>query len=144
MDFPYAENKAAYLTTWKRALGRLRGWPEARVMQWAAQYDAELDGLPTFFYHESPIWYISSLLVPEFLRTRLHAYEYQDLLSELQHAIEGSDPFGVTDDSYDWDRAKERIEALLREYGVTLADVEDYPVPPPAASSESGDANRRE
>lgn len=113
-QWPMETNKAYYLQVWQLVLSTLLGWSEAKVFQWAQQYEDDLNGQHgSMFYHESPCYYVSFLLIPQDLRD---AERQGHLASEIQAAIEdqGREPVRIND--YNWDNARARIDAAVARF----------------------------
>lgn len=131
----YQENKAGYLHDWIECLRALLGWPQQQVYKWSEQWQRGLDGLDKgMFYHETPIWRITPLMIPDSLAARMNPTDLLRLEGRIEAAIRhpGSDvPYGTeaeeTRENFDWSAAKQRVEAVLNEYGETLESVQ-FPV----------------
>ncbi len=124
-DLGSSANKPFYMAVWRRVLTDWLHWPDERIERWMRRYDEDLedrgDGL---FYHEEALWYVAPLLISDRLTQRLGSRESMRLEWRLQRVI------GVGKDvernpAFDWDAARERVEAVLGEYGETLAGSED-------------------
>jgi hypothetical protein len=120
-DEYYRVNKAEYLQAWSRVLAIMLGWSEDRVMQWARLYGRLLDGGDEgLFYHETPIYYVAPLLLPETLKRRLDGLQQIQLCGRIQSAIQQGDSFCDLNPDHDWHAAKERVEKILSAYGERL------------------------
>jgi hypothetical protein len=120
-----AANKLFYITVWRRVLAEWLRWPEDRVQCWIMLYDDDLeDRGNSFFYHEDALWYVSRFLIPDRLGQCLGGYEAERLSWRLANAI-GVGREAERNPAFDWDAARERVEAVLREYGETLAGPQD-------------------
>lgn len=125
-DLRAAENKPFYIAVWRHVLSGWLRWPDERVDRWILLYDEELEGRGNIlFYHEEALWHVTRFLIPERLCQRLGGYETMRLSWRLQQAI------GIGNDvertpAFDWDAARQRVEAVLHEYGETLAGPDDH------------------
>jgi hypothetical protein len=88
-------------------------------------YDDDLEdrGNP-FFYHEEALWYVAGLLIPDRLTQRLGSRDTECLGWRIQ-AVIGLGKDVERDPAFDWDAARERVEAVFRDYGETIAGPED-------------------
>jgi len=77
-----------YLQVWTKAAKELLGWDEGQTRQWAKRFDDDLEGKYPFFYHESPVYYLSPELIPDRLRKALPHMALARLAWRIQEAIE--------------------------------------------------------
>lgn len=131
-DF-YRRNKEGYLHDWVECLGALVGWPEDEVHRWSRKWEYGLDGLDDGgFYHEAPMYYVTPLLSPPALRTKVPCDGWRRLQERLFVAIGHPNSFPPCGDelgdaeTFDWQAAKRRVEAVLNEYGESLETIQ-YP-----------------
>jgi hypothetical protein len=119
-------NKPFYIAVWRRVLTEWLRWPDERVRRWMMCYDDDLEGRGSpFFYHEDALYYVSQFLIPDGLALRLGRYESSRLSWRLTRAI-GVGMEVERSPAFDWDAARERVEAALREHGETLAGPQDH------------------
>jgi hypothetical protein len=126
-----------YLAVWRHILVGWLGWPEERlatwVGAWADRIERNIHGYREWFYHEDELHYVLPLLVPDALADRMSKQRtgrmYNDLAGllyeELQPAITGRPrhaSWGT--ETFDWEFAKERVEAVLGRYGAGLPEPE--------------------
>jgi hypothetical protein len=119
-----------YVAVWRRILAGWLGWPEPRIQRfievWRDQLTApELSTTSKLFFHDSPIEYLSRLLQPSLLRKRVITSEDDPV--EIDHKIEHAvnQDYHYDSETYDWAAARRRVEAVLAEYGASLARPED-------------------
>jgi len=112
------ELKQYYLDAWKKMLHAFLGWPEERVLAWVEDTrDAFLDN--PLLGHETAMYYVSSLLVPEALKATL-GLGLIHLANRLEKAIGQGELWPAFGESYDWDAARRRLQTILNEYGHSL------------------------
>ncbi|MBN1674537.1 MAG: hypothetical protein JXR37_26045 [Kiritimatiellae bacterium] len=76
------------------------------------------------FYHETPVYWVVDLLMPQDLKEEvLQAGEYVDLEGEMHEAIMGESPGECEfDPGFDWHAGKERLDKLIakwrKKYGI--------------------------
>lgn len=118
---PIEDSKHYYLETWRIVLGNLLGWGADRVTAWAQQQWGDyLDGRHgSMFYHDEPSRYLASLLISELVPNSLEGLEYVTLIQRLDAAI-GISP--LSHSPYRPDEQRERVSAVLADYGVALPD----------------------
>jgi hypothetical protein len=114
-------NMAYYLSIWQEMLAIFLGWSAEQVLQWAERtgklgYMADPDDL---FYHETPQYWVKSLLVPDELRGRLSTVEAigleQRILAAFKDVHHYEFPLGT-----DWRPFRKKVEHILNEYGASL------------------------
>jgi hypothetical protein len=108
-----------YVRTWAVVLGNLLGWPPDRVERWARRHEAGLSGRDPWFTHRNELDYISYLFVPRSVRARVQGLDLLRFCWRIERAImsQGSD---VAGSHYNWQIARDRINAILGEYGESL------------------------
>ncbi len=118
-----------YVAVWRQILRGWLRWSAERFDDWIARFDADLNdkGNP-LFYHEDELYYVVAQLVPRDLGEQLmwvpsrRSYSsLGELLADLDEAIRGRPvmpEWGGPD--FDWDAARQRVEAVLRGHGKTL------------------------
>jgi hypothetical protein len=115
---------AQYVKLWYAIFGEFLGWTRAEVIRWAEQYETEIkeDRFP--FNHETPVYYVTPVLVPQSIRSKMHGFELIHFENRLESTIKGyGEPLWAKPDEYDWKAAKQRVESILNEYGESLANV---------------------
>ena len=117
------DSRQLYLDVWKNVLISFLDWSERDVGTFAEKWADHMkeDGI---FYHWSPLHYISGLLIPESLEARLNPVECEKILLErdIEGAISGGMGMAYVNDGFDWRAARDRVAAVLRAYGYSLAD----------------------
>jgi len=102
-----------YLQTWIKGLNVMLGWPEARTLKWSEKWAKGLNGSGTLFFHETPGWYILTLLIPQALRNGLSGAELATLKQSLLGVIEQNDSFCYRRPGFDWHSTKQRVEVFI-------------------------------
>lgn len=101
------------------------GWRDEEIAQWAKPYEADLLNEDSLIHHDSLLKHVVGLLIPNAILAD-EAWSGADkvlLCSRLGRAIAGE---GTTQDpnaNFDWESASDRVNLVLSEYGVSLADV---------------------
>jgi hypothetical protein len=118
-DTTIEASKRWYIAVWQAVLTNLLRWSPEAVNELVAYWTSgELADCPGF-YHETPIYYLRPKLIPKRLRETLSENDWWRLGTAIETALfEQSDKLG--EDGYDWPAAREKINALLAEYGHTL------------------------
>ncbi len=123
----YRRWKRDYLRAWTKWLKALLGWPEDRTLEWAKRYSSflESDDPQTLgcFYHQPAELYIGFLLINELRVGPAVGPERSSIARRL--AFVGMRGFGPTKnvseyDDDDWAEARERVRAILKDYGADL------------------------
>ena len=104
-----------YLTVWKRMLDDILGWPEQKVVDWAAKYKLFLADPTDAIYHADPQYWAISEFIPAVVREKLSPSQRSCLTKELL------DTFGVkmylTDYlGVDWKQYKSSIDTIVERY----------------------------
>lgn len=117
-----ADHKPMYLWFWQRVLREMLGWSEARVHEWAKQFEAGLNVEDPQFYEELPTYYLVDLLTPNSLQDRLKGMQWVRFKEEIEVAIWGwiNAPSDLFEADFDFKAARERVEELLAEYGESI------------------------
>ncbi len=117
-------NKQYYLSVWKEMLKEFLGWSEVDVIHWAKETWTEevLDNPDDIFYHQTPQYWITYLLIPASLKTRLSSEECIEFEQRLLLAFKDKHHYNFPEDT-DWRPYKARIEQILSEYGERLAAI---------------------
>ena len=113
----------AYYASWVRILEEFLGWTETRVLKWAVQFETLLNNQNSLLYREHSPLYLTPLLVPASVKAKLNPYDLMVFRERLAGAIHADDLSCEFADEYDWKAAKERVDAVLAEYGESLAQV---------------------
>ena len=79
------------------------------------------------FFNGTPADYIIPLMIPERLRKRLPSYELEHVREQLLTAIQQYDSFCDRQPDFNWELARQRVQAVLAEYGETLPVLHDEP-----------------
>lgn len=79
-----------------------------------------MDAPGDLFMNETPTYYVSDAIVTDDLRRKLNGKEINTLLERIQKELERGDSFCDTKPHYDWEKARTRVNRVLREYGSSL------------------------
>ncbi len=122
-QFIVTDYKQYYLDMWKEMLGEFLGWSESQVMQWAQEKGiiVFLEDPDDIFYHQTPQYWITHLLVPDELKARLSNLELIDLEGRIVEAFK-DEHFYHFPTGTDWRPFRAKIERILGEYGARLPD----------------------
>ncbi|HEU5400232.1 MAG TPA: hypothetical protein VFU86_02680 [Terriglobales bacterium] len=109
------DNRDFYLRYWTLVFDELLGWSEAQTRKWARKWDDDLNGRKgSMFYHEDPYYYALPVVIHESLPpAQAEARRSMALFTDVLRAIQshGSEPIWLS--PYDWDAARERVNAVL-------------------------------
>jgi hypothetical protein len=121
-----------YVAVWRPILTGWLGWSGERFDSWVTSWDYKIRNVKChrlWFYHEDELEYVLRLMVPDELahrlekqRTRRMNHDLNELLyEEIGPAITGrpNHPSWGTD-AFDWEAAKDRVEAVLQRYEVSI------------------------
>jgi hypothetical protein len=112
-------SKDYYFAIWTTMLHTLLGWSAERVRIWAERYDTYLDNPEDIFYHQTPQYWVTSLLIPEGLRARLTNQEQITLRAQLLGAFNDSYHYHFPVDT-DWQLYRVKLNQILAEYNAQL------------------------
>ncbi|MEO6808979.1 MAG: hypothetical protein ABI353_07690 [Isosphaeraceae bacterium] len=119
-------NRPFYIAVWRHVLIDWLHWPNERFNRWISLHDADLDDRGSaWFYHEGALTYITRFLIPDRLTRNLGGSCSERLTWQLESVI-GTWNEVERNAAFDWDAARERVMAVLSEYGETLAGPEDH------------------
>jgi hypothetical protein len=144
LELQAAALRPRYLKVWHNILSTFLGWSAAQVDGWATKWQSGLDNTKYsgLFYHEEASWYVVPLLIPEALRQRLPSSEHHKLMYKIEAAIvHGKSPIAFAE-NYDWKAARDRVEAILNEYGSSLAMVGKLTEPDTRLAEDSQGENK--
>ncbi len=115
------ENMAYYLTTWNEMLATFLGWSEEDVLQWARRtgkltYLADPEDM---FYHETPQYWATNVLIPDDLKEQLSGADLQALRNRIIDAFWDDHHYEFPPGT-DWRPFRDKIERILAEYGTCL------------------------
>jgi|ERR1041385_952471 hypothetical protein len=109
-----------YLEAWRKIVPTFLGWSDEKVLSWAEKWKDDMNDPGAGFYNRTPIEYVVPLFIPETLKARLSISEAYNLRHRIQGAVDSGDSFIARKPNFDCEAARERVEAILREYGATL------------------------
>lgn len=114
-------SRRAILQIWELCLSALLQWDERRVRQWALQFEWQIEDESSPLYHESPVFWVTPLLIPKALADA-HSRQFAQLLGAMEAIIlEDQHRTGRSLlDEYDWHSVSRRVDAFLRQYGTSL------------------------
>lgn len=118
-------NKAYYLDMWTEMLGVFLGWAPSTVMEWAREhiYLEEMDDPDDLYYHESPQYWIMSLLISKAVGERVLGRDREVLKRRILEVFADERLYYDFPRGTDWRPFRERIDAILAEYGGRLPQV---------------------
>lgn len=114
-------NKHYYLETWKGLLWQFLAWPERRVIEWVHESGTIdfLDDPNDIYFHQTPQYWIISLLIPSSLKNRLSASELNDLQGRILTVFKDERNFRFPADT-DWTPYRPKVDEILAQYGEHL------------------------
>ncbi len=112
-----------YVAIWHRVLGGWLSWPEPRVDTFANRMRPFIE--PEMLSDRTPIFYLAHVLLPPSLRQRFEGKERITAQKEVEAAVVQHDPDAHLLATYDWKAARERVEAVLAQYGASLPRPDD-------------------
>jgi hypothetical protein len=116
VQVPYGDTKNRYLKIWKIVLGKLLGWSEEQVLEWAEKkHKDDLEGKSCWFDHECPCYYISTLFIPHEKLKMINPGDLYKLNTRLYQAIHRKGQMPCCTSPYDWNAARMRINKILSE-----------------------------
>jgi hypothetical protein len=100
------ELREYYLRSWELVLTNLLGWSIPEIHRWAEKW---LRDPGDMFFHESPIYYASAVLIPADVWQKRGAPGIWPIVSEVQRALLDFHP----SQPYDWAAARERLSKVF-------------------------------
>src|SRR4051812_47119164 len=82
-----------YVQTWIKAMQVFLGWSKQQTIHWAEKWKESLNDPDEMFYNETPTWYITTLLIPESIRTGLSGVDKILVRRILLGLIQNDDSF---------------------------------------------------
>jgi len=107
-----------YVRVWRETLRHLLGWSDARISRNLIPLKKKFRRRFSDMIRKEPVVWIADLLIPPALQKRLGTTETKSLKEKLVAAIENGNFMWSEDESYDWQRARDRVHALLARYDV--------------------------
>ena len=116
MKEPSFTGKEYYIALWNGLLAEFLHWNEAQVNNWATSTGIVgfLDNADDMFYHESPIYWATILLIPEVLQARLSGAELAGLQQRILLAFKDENLYNFTTNT-NWKPYKAKVQAILGE-----------------------------
>jgi hypothetical protein len=120
---PILDSRDFYLRYWVLLFAELLGWTKEETLEWAHQWDDDLNGRNGFswFYHEDAYYYVLPVVVSKSISTDSRDTHHRiTLCEEICNAIRShaSEPIWLS--PYDWDAARARVNAILSKVGGRL------------------------
>ena len=112
-----------FLEDWVLALQKLLGWDRKRALTWAEKYELDLNDEMSSLWREHPVFYIGLFLVPASAKDKVNDLDRVTLARRLEAAIRLPDCGAGPLERCNWEAAIARIDAILAEYGESLANV---------------------
>lgn len=106
-----------YLHFWRKVLGLILGWSEAKVDSWAMLYIDGLRGESVSFYSGSPARYLVDELVLNRVSHNCSPEERERLRWKIMELLEGSGDDYYSQDR-DWNEVKSEVDLLFQEYSL--------------------------
>lgn len=114
---------AAHVGLWTEMLRTFVGWQHEQVLRWAERFKPAMEDENSWFYHEPPEFYVASMMSTNRLRSTLQAVRFRECEIEVQNILKNELESAATIEDIDWRSAKVEIDATLRKYGESLANV---------------------
>jgi hypothetical protein len=114
--------RAHCLSVWRKVLKEFLGWTDEEANEFIDKWsDLGLNDRDSIFWHETPVYYLTSELLPPSLRLRLTGTaEIYQLISRVEKAFGSEEFMDSTGLSYNWDIVKHKVSTILAEYGESL------------------------
>ena len=112
-----------YTMVWRAALRNLTNLSDQQIQEWCDRWEpmatAPNDDYADdhAFYHETPVYYITNLIIPIHLRDRLRGLDLVSLEDRLQNTIEKFAKPSIEQDikKVPWDEVKREVDEIFRE-----------------------------
>lgn len=111
---------------WRNVLSRFLHWPPEKVDAKIAALDDLLARTGDFHYHETALWYVAILLIPEDVRQRIDVFEANRLSRAMEGVVfpDGEPDRSVEEaESFNWDAAFDRVNAFWEQFRFHLDQV---------------------
>jgi len=113
-----------YIEDWVLSLQQLLGWDRMRSMTWATFYGLSIDDEDSNLFRNRSVFYVAFLLIPDSIKEGLTEEDREYLARRLEFAILGlPDHAAISLAELDWEASIARVDAILAEYGESLASV---------------------
>jgi hypothetical protein len=111
-----ADNRR-YIPIWRDVLTNLLRYPPEAVDEFVEYWISD-----EILCHETAIYYLFPCLIPKELQERLSRNEWWELGNRIENALTTSSEQTARpgEDGYDWVAARQRVNAILSEYGCGL------------------------
>ena len=115
-----------YVNTLKKIFAEILGWPEAQTLAWIEER-LQHGWFRSWFGHDTPCDDAASAIVPAALRERLIERHISTvgIHKDITLVLEGSgDTYNMhpdTDPDYDWQRVRDEIADIIKEYETQAA-----------------------
>lgn len=113
----------AHVRLWTGMLRTLIGWSKTQVARWAVQFKEDMADENSVFYCQPSEYYVACVLTPNRLGHKLGAARFSLLEADIQGVLQDVLESEKTIEGIDWQPAKEKINAILLEYGESLANI---------------------
>jgi hypothetical protein len=110
-----------YVAVWRRVLGGWLSWSDPRIESFVRRFRPFVE-LPT---DRTPAFYLTPVLLPPSLYRHYQGSERIDIERQIEEAVVGYDSASHLHANYEWDAARERVKALLAQYGASLPGPHD-------------------
>jgi hypothetical protein len=125
-----------YICVWRQVLSGWLGWDDGRVQREIDRWwDCMIDPDEVEFYHRFPIQHVSAFLIPRSLWQRQDIHR-MEVVKAIEHAVFNGPCEAHSWPGYDWEAARQRVQAALAKFGASLPTSDD-----PSGFEEERDAN---
>ncbi len=112
-----------YVAVWRRVLRGWLSWAEPRIEQFIHRFRPFAE--PETRMDRTPVWFLTHVLEPPSLHRRYQGKARIAIDFEIEVAIVGEDSAAHLQSSFDWEAARERVKAVLTQYGESLPKPDD-------------------
>ncbi|MGB7323414.1 MAG: hypothetical protein WBD31_00985 [Rubripirellula sp.] len=107
------DQRQATIQEWRDLATHVFDLPTQRVDELVERYADGLCGRDPWFYHETAVYHFLPHAIPHDLHPAI-GHRFDDLASELQHAIESNDSLTDPESETDWMSIREDVHRILR------------------------------
>ena len=124
------EEFEAYIRWWSDALAELLFWTESQIADWIGRQRVHFTTECSIMVlcTETPAYYIVDDLTPNAVREQVAANKkesYEQYAERICNAIEGDSGLAFYEEAAtDWAACRERVNAVLGEFGYSLPEVD--------------------
>jgi hypothetical protein len=111
---PVGDEVEAFKQTWHAILSRLFDWPDSAIRDWIGNQEWVFRSL--FFLHDPPCEYLQRVPLARSLVGPREESELRKIGEELVRAIGGRFYYIDQEPDYDWVKARETIDSVIRRH----------------------------